>query len=80
MNGNIRFSLTLLVIGVILFWVVEATVAGTDLKVVGVVLLVAGVVDLVLSLLFLLWGRFVPPAHRPAVVAAVETPDAIDPF
>ena len=78
MNGNIRFSLTLLVIGAILFWLVEATVAGTDLKVVGVVLLVAGVVDLILSLVFLLWSRFVTPASGGSVVNTIETQGMVD--
>ena len=61
-NGSIGLSLVLMAVGAILAWAVEAQVSGLDIKVVGVILMVTGLVGLVLSLLF--WASFAPFARR----------------
>ncbi|MCR6494709.1 DUF6458 family protein [Cellulomonas sp. P24] len=47
---GIGFSTFLLAVGAILTFAVHATVAGLDIKVVGIVLMAAGVLGLVLTL------------------------------
>lgn len=47
------FSLFLIAVGAILAWAVSYTVAGVDIKVVGAILMVVGVLGLLMSLLFL---------------------------
>jgi hypothetical protein len=65
-NMNIGFSLFLVAVGAILAWAVSAEVAGIDIKVVGVILMVVGLVGGVLSLLF--WSSFARFTSRaPAV-------------
>ncbi|HEX2016149.1 MAG TPA: DUF6458 family protein [Solirubrobacteraceae bacterium] len=63
---GIGSSITLIAIGAILKWAVTTTVSGISLQTVGVILMVAGVLGLLLSLLYnSLWsGR-----HRADVVA-----------
>ncbi len=61
-NGSIGLSLLLMAVGGILAWAVNATVSGIDLKVVGAILMVVGLMGLVLSLLF--WASFAPFARR----------------
>jgi hypothetical protein len=61
-NGSIGLSLLLMAVGGILAWAVNATVTGIDLKVVGAILMVVGLMGLVLSLLF--WASFAPFARR----------------
>lgn len=61
-NGSIGLSLVLIAAGAILTWAVETTVTGIDIKVVGVILMVMGLVGLTLSLLF--WASFAPLARR----------------
>jgi hypothetical protein len=61
-NGSIGLSLLLLAVGAILAWAVETTVSGIDIKVVGVILMVIGLLGLTLSLLF--WASFAPFARR----------------
>jgi hypothetical protein len=50
---GIGFSSFLLAVGAILTFAVHATVAGLDIKVVGIVLMAAGVLGLVLTLVVL---------------------------
>ncbi len=61
-NGSIGLSLFLIAVGAILAWAVNATVSGIDIRVVGAILMVVGVVGLALSLLF--WASFAPFARR----------------
>lgn len=61
-NGSIGLSLLLMAVGAILYWAVNATVSGLDIRVVGIILMVIGVLGLVLSLLF--WASFAPFARR----------------
>lgn len=68
---SIGFSLFLIAVGAILAWAVSATVAGVDIKIVGVILMVVGGAGLVLSLLF--WSSFSPFARRRTVI--VDEPD-----
>jgi hypothetical protein len=65
-NMNIGFSLFLVAVGAILTWAVSAEVAGIDIKVVGVILMVVGLVGAALSLLF--WSSFAPFARRAPTV------------
>ena len=61
-NASIPFSLFLFTAGAILFWAVDTTVSGLDIKVVGVILMIVGAVALALGLLF--WASFAPYARR----------------
>lgn len=72
-NMNIGFSLFLVAVGAVLAWAVSAEVAGIDIKIVGVILMVVGLVGVALSLLF--WSSFAPFARRPEVVEthSIET-------
>lgn len=72
-NTNIGFSLFLITLGAILAWAVNAEVAGLDITVVGVILMVVGFAGLALSLLF--WSSFAPFARRNVVV---ETHEVVD--
>ena len=67
-NMNIGFSLFLVAVGAILAWAVSAEVAGVDIKILGVILMVVGLVGGALSLLF--WSTFAPFPRRAAVVEA----------
>lgn len=61
-NGSIGISLVLMAVGAILAWAVDASVSGIDIKIVGAILMVIGLLGLVLSLLF--WASFAPFARR----------------
>lgn len=74
-NSNIGFSLLLITVGAVLTWAVNATMAGIDIKVVGVILMVAGFAGLALSLLF--WSSFAPFARRSTVVETHEVVDHV---
>ena len=50
---GIGFSIFLLAVGAILKFAVHATVAGVDIRVVGVILMVAGVIGLILTMVVL---------------------------
>jgi hypothetical protein len=50
---GIGFSIFLLAVGAILKFAVHATVAGVDIRVVGVILMVAGVLGLILTMVIL---------------------------
>ena len=50
---GLGFSIVLLAVGAILTFAVHATVAGIDIRVVGVILMAAGALDLFLTLVVL---------------------------
>ena len=52
-------SLILVAVGAVLTWAVTATVSGIDIKVVGVILLIVGILGFVLSMLF--WSSWGGP-------------------
>ena len=56
-SGGIGFGIFLVAVGAILRYAVTAEVAGIDLGVVGVILMVAGAVLFLLSLFFVVWAR-----------------------
>ncbi|HEV2921992.1 MAG TPA: DUF6458 family protein [Actinomycetota bacterium] len=62
---SIGASIFLLVIGAILTFAVNVTTEGFNINTVGVILMVAGVVGLLLSLLF--WSNFSPYRRRRVV-------------
>lgn len=74
-NTNIGFSLLLITVGAILAWAVNASIAGIDITVVGVILMVVGFAGLGLSLLF--WSSFAPFARRAAIVEVHEAVDHV---
>lgn len=55
--GGIGFGIFLVAIGAILRYAVTAEVAGIDIGIVGVILMVAGAVLFLLSLFFVVWER-----------------------
>jgi hypothetical protein len=65
---GIGFSIFLLAVGAILTFAVDATVAGIDIRVVGVILMAAGVLGLVLTMVV-----FTPRRNRS--VTATHTVD-----
>ena len=60
---SIGASIFLLVVGAILTFAVNVTAEGFNINTVGIILMVAGVVGLLLSLLF--WSSFSPTAAAP---------------
>jgi predicted membrane channel-forming protein YqfA (hemolysin III family) len=62
MTVSIGISIFLLVVGAILTFAVEVSAEGFNLNNVGVILMVAGVIGLLLSLLF--WSSFSPYRRR----------------
>jgi predicted membrane channel-forming protein YqfA (hemolysin III family) len=67
---SIGASIFLLVIGAILTFAVNVTTEGFNINTVGIILMVAGVVGLLLSLLF--WSSFSPYRRRRVVDAYPE--------
>jgi hypothetical protein len=67
--GGIGFGIFLVALGAILRYAVTAELAGLDIGVVGVILMVAGLVVFALSLFFVFWTRQSstggPPAPPP---------------
>jgi predicted membrane channel-forming protein YqfA (hemolysin III family) len=59
---SIGASIFLLVVGAILTFAVNVTTEGFNINTVGVILMIAGVVGLLLSLLF--WSSFSPYRRR----------------
>ena len=59
---SIGASIFLLVVGAILTFAVNVTTSGFNINTVGIILMVAGVVGLLLSLLF--WSSFSPYRRR----------------
>ncbi len=60
---SIGASIFLLVVGAILTFAVNVTTEGFNINTVGIILMVAGVIGLLLSLLF--WSSFSPYRRRP---------------
>jgi predicted membrane channel-forming protein YqfA (hemolysin III family) len=60
---SIGASIFLLVVGAILTFAVDVTTEGFNINTVGIILMIAGVVGLLLSLLF--WSSFSPYRRRP---------------
>ena len=67
---SLGVSVFLLVVGAILTFAVDVTTSGFNLNTVGVILMVAGALGLVLSLLF--WSSF-SPYRRSRTVAGPDT-------
>jgi predicted membrane channel-forming protein YqfA (hemolysin III family) len=67
---SIGASIFLLVIGAILTFAVNVTTEGFNINTVGIILMVAGVVGLLLSLLF--WSSFSPYRRRASVAYPEE--------
>jgi predicted membrane channel-forming protein YqfA (hemolysin III family) len=67
---SIGASIFLLVIGAILTFAVNVTTEGFNINTVGIILMVAGVVGLLLSLLF--WSSFSPYRRRTTTAAYPE--------
>jgi hypothetical protein len=59
---SIGASIFLLVVGAILTFAVNVTTEGFNINTVGIILMVAGVIGLLLSLLF--WSNFSPYRRR----------------
>lgn len=72
-NGSTAGSLLLIALGAILAWAVEYQIAGIDIKVIGAILLVVGVIGLLLSVLF--WASFAPfRRSREHVIVQTDEP------
>jgi predicted membrane channel-forming protein YqfA (hemolysin III family) len=70
---SLGVSIFLLVVGAVLTFAVDVTASGFSINTVGIILMVAGALGVVLSLLF--WSSFSPYRRGGAVVgedAAVE--------
>ena len=67
---SIGASIFLLVVGAILTFAVNVTTEGFNINTVGIILMVAGVIGLLLSLLF--WSSFSPYRRRRVVDAYPE--------
>jgi len=65
---GIGFSIFLLAVGAILAFAVNATVAGLDISIVGWILMVAGVLGLILTMVVL------APRRRRTVTETTTTP------
>jgi predicted membrane channel-forming protein YqfA (hemolysin III family) len=67
---SIGASIFLLIIGAILTFAVNVTTEGFNINTVGIILMIAGVVGLLLSLLF--WSSFSPYRRRSTAVYPEE--------
>ena len=81
-NGSIGLSLALIAIGAVLTWAVDATVSGLDIKAVGAIVMVVGLVGLAFTLLF--WSSFAPfgqgvSRRRPHAIAVRDDFDRQNP-
>lgn len=65
---GIGFSIFLLAVGAILAFAVNATVAGLDIRIVGWILMAAGVIGLILTMVVL------APRRRRTVTETTTTP------
>jgi hypothetical protein len=80
---GIGFSIFLLAVGAILTFAVHATVAGIDIRVVGVILMAAGALGLILTMVVLTprARRRVTSTHTvdgiPATAATTVTPQRV---
>jgi Domain of unknown function (DUF6458) len=69
-NLSLGVSIFLLVVGAILTFAVEVSASGFSINTVGIILMIAGALGLVLSLLF--WSSFAP-YRRSRPVAGPDT-------
>jgi hypothetical protein len=67
---GIGASIVLLVVGAILTFAIDVTMKGVDLETVGVILMIAGGLGLIISLLF--WSSVAPFGSRTADRAVVR--------
>ena len=80
---GIGFSIFLLAVGAILAFAVHATVAGLDIRVLGAILMAAGVLGLILTMVVLTprRGRSVTSTHTvdgtPATTATTVAPQRV---
>ena len=81
---GIGINIFLFAVGAILAFAVDATVAGLDIKVVGVILMIAGAVGLILTLAVFAPRRrhtvtqtMRPPVIAPNASSAVTTTDDV---
>jgi len=58
-------SLFLIAVGAILYWAVTATLAGIDIQVVGLIMMVIGVIGFAISLWFYFANRRATPGPPP---------------
>jgi uncharacterized membrane protein len=63
---SLGVSIFLLVVGAVLYFAVEVTTSGFSIHTVGIILMIAGALGLVLSLLF--WSSFSPYRRGSTVV------------
>ncbi len=63
---SIGISIFLLVVGAILTFAVNVSASGFDINTVGIILMAAGILGLLLSLLF--WSSFSPWSRRRTVI------------
>ena len=63
---QIGTSILLIAVGAVLKYAVTATVSGIDIQTVGLILMIAGIVGLIISLLYMaLWADRTAPARDP---------------
>jgi Zn-dependent protease with chaperone function len=66
---SLGVSIFLLVVGAILTFAVKVSTSGFDINVVGIILMIAGAVGLLLSLIF--WSSFSPWRRRRPMIDTV---------
>jgi hypothetical protein len=66
---SLGVSIFLLVVGAILTFAVKVSTSGFDINVVGIILMIAGAVGLLLSLMF--WSSLSPWRRRPPTIDTV---------
>ncbi|REE98958.1 DUF6458 family protein [Thermomonospora umbrina] len=71
-------SLALIIIGAILAYAVEYDISGVDIKIVGAILMVGGLVGLVIGLIRLASARRRPPPGAVREERYYEEPSAYD--
>jgi hypothetical protein len=68
---SLGVSIFLLVVGAILTFAVDVTTSGFSINTVGIILMIAGALGLVLSLLF--WSSFAPYRRDRTVAGPADT-------
>lgn len=81
---KIGFSIFLLALGAILTWAVDYTVAGVNIHIVGWILMVAGALGLIITLMVFMprdrrAGTSVPPGTAGEVTGPTQTPTSVRP-
>ena len=76
---GISASLLLSAAGAILIWGVNATVSGIDIRTIGAILLVIGIIGFVLSLCFWsTWGGFGGPGGARRTTTVIREHDGVE--